>query len=342
MELGIIQNVNLRALWPGEATHFTPWLAQNLDLLAQKLGMDLELEGTEAAAGDFSADIIARDLSTNRLVVIENQFGGTDHKHLGQLITYSSVLGAGAVVWIAEAIRPEHKSAIDFLNLNLKESLSLYAIEASAIRIDNSKPAFVLTVVSMPSEAAISTSEVGNQPSETKERYRSYFQTLIDELREKHRFTNARAGQPQNWYTFASDNSRFYKYSASFAQGGKVRVEVYIDCGDKTKNEELFDCLFQQKGDIEQAIGAELSWERLDNRRACRIAVNRDGAIDMDSDALGEIKNWTIQYLLRFKSVFPAKVIQCGLTSQQSFSSSQPLSPPLEKTLDDKNANVQK
>jgi hypothetical protein len=312
MELGTIQNVNLKALWPGEATHFTPWLAQNLDLLAQKLGMDLELEATEASAGDFSADIIARDLSSNRLVVIENQYGGTDHKHLGQLITYSSVLGAGAVVWIAEAIRPEHKSAIDFLNANLKDSLSLYAIEASAIRIDDSKPAFVLTVVSMPSEASISTSEVGLQPSETKEKYRSYFQNLIDELREKHRFTNARAGQPQNWYTFASENSRIYKYSANFAQGGKVRVEVYIDCGDKTKNEELFDCLFGQKDEIEKAIGTELSWERLDNRRACRIAVYRDGEIDMDSDSLAEIKIWMIQYLLRFKSVFPTRVTQCG------------------------------
>ena len=78
MELGKVQNVVLRELWPGEATHFTPWLAQNLDLLADKLGMDLELESTEAVAGDFSADIIARDLSTSKLVVIENQFGSTD------------------------------------------------------------------------------------------------------------------------------------------------------------------------------------------------------------------------------------------------------------------------
>lgn len=311
MELGTIQNVALRSLWPGEATHFTPWLAQNLEILGQKLGIDLELVATEASAGDFSADIIARDLSSNKLVVIENQFGGTDHKHLGQLLTYSSVLGAGAVVWIAETIRPEHKTAIDFLNQNLKESLSLYAIEASAIRIDGSKPAFVLTLVSLPSEATMPTSAVGQEPSETKEKYRSYFQELIDDLRNTHRFTNARAGQPQNWYTFASDNSKLYRYSVSFSQGGKVRVEIYIDCGDKAKNEELFDCLLQSKTQIESEIGTELSWERLDNRRACRIAVYRDGDIDMDSDVLSEIKGWMIQNLLRFKSVFPAHIYKC-------------------------------
>ena len=90
------------------------------------------------------------------------------------------------MVWIAETIRPEHKSAIDFLNQNLKETLGLYAVEASAIRIDESKPAFVLTLVSMPSEVSI-VSEISPGPSETKERYRTYFQTLIDELRETHK-----------------------------------------------------------------------------------------------------------------------------------------------------------
>ena len=209
-------------------------------------------------------------------------------------------------MWIAETMRPEHKAAMDFLNQNLKESLGLYAVEASAIRIDESKPAFVLTVISMPSEASV-VQDIPPAPSETKERYRSYFQSLIDELREKHNFTNARTGQPQNWYTFASDNSKVYRYSTSFAQGGKVRVEVYIDCGDKAKNEQLFDCLLERKQEIETAIGCELRWERLDTRRASRIAVYRDGDIDADSETLVNIKNWTIQNLLKFKSVFRNK-----------------------------------
>jgi len=272
--------------------------------------MDLELESTEAAVGEFSADIVARDLSTNKRVVIENQYGGTDHKHLGQIITYASVLGAGAVVWIAENIRPEHKSAMDFLNQNLKESLSLYAVQASAIRIDESKPAFILTVVSMPSEASL-VADIATAPSETRERYRTYFQNLIDELREVHKFTNARTGQPQNWYTFASDNSRIYKYSASFAQGGRVRVEVYIDSGEKEKNEQIFDCIFHHKDEIEGALEVELEWERLDNRRACRIAVYREGDIDSDSETLVEIKNWTIQNLLNFRRIFPAIIKNC-------------------------------
>ncbi len=306
MDLGTIENLSLKSLWPGEATHFTPWLAQNLDILGKKLGMDLQLESVEASAGDFSADIIAKDLSTNKIVVIENQFGGTDHKHLGQLITYSSVLGAGAVVWIAETIRAEHKAAMDFLNLNLKDSLSLYAVEASAIRINDSKPAFILSVVSMPSEANTSAGDTTQGTSETQDKYRSYFQLLIDELREKHKFTNARSGQPQNWYTFASDNSKIYKFGTSFTTGEKVRVEIYIDSGDKGKNEQLFDKLLEQKDDIQGKIGQELAWERLDNRRACRVAIYRDGEIDAETETLGEIRQWAIQGLLKFKEVFPS------------------------------------
>ena len=311
VELGKIQNVFLKELWPGEATHFTPWLAQNLDVLADKLGMDLELESTEVSVGDFSADIIAIDLSTNRRVIIENQFGSTDHRHLSQLITYSSVLGVGVVVWIAETIRSEHKLAIDFLNQNLKESLRLYAVEASIIRIDESKPAFVLNMVSMPAEAPVVSGDP-QQLSETREKYRTYFQGLIDELRETHKFTNARSGQPQNWYTFSSENSRVYTYSTSFAKGGRVRVEVYIDCGDKAKNEQLFECLLTKyKDGLEASLGFPLSWELLDQRRSCRIAVYRDGDIDADSETLVDIKRWAIENLLRFKAVFPDLIKQC-------------------------------
>jgi hypothetical protein len=311
LELGAVKNFPLKDLWSGEASHFTPWLSQNLDVLAQKLGMDLELETTDTSVGDFSADIIARDLSTNHLVVIENQFGNTDHRHLGQLITYSSVLGAGVVVWIAESIRSEHKSAIDFLNQNLKESLRLYALEASVIRIDNSKPAFVLNVISQPSEPLVTTSDRAQSISETREKYREYFQALIDELREKHNFTNARVGQPQNWYAFASDNSRIYKYGTSFASDDRVRAETYLDCGDKGKNEQLFDCLRGQKEAVEKEFGSTLSWERLDEKRACRVAAYHDGGIDADTQQLSEIREWTIASLLKFKSIFPSRIKQC-------------------------------
>jgi hypothetical protein len=308
MNFGQVQSLSLREVWPGEATHFTPWLAQNLDILADKLAMELTLDSVEVSAGDFSADIVARDLSTNRLVVIENQYGRTDHSHLGQIITYASVLGASTVIWIAEAIRQEHKTAIDFLNQHFKEGLKFYALEASVIRIDDSRPAYSFNVACAPAEIAVLPKN--EEPSETRQKYRAYFQGLIDDLRTLHQFTNARTGLPQNWYTFASDNSRIFTYSTSFAQRGRVRAEIYLDCGDKVKNEALFDVLCASKAEIESEMGTELAWERLDNRRACRIAVYRDGEIDAPSELLDEIKQWAIVSLLKFKTVFPKRILQ--------------------------------
>lgn len=305
MEFGKIVEVPLREIWAGEATHFTPWLAANLQLISEKLGLELELESVESAAGDFSADIIAKDVATNRRVIIENQYGGTDHRHLGQILTYSSVLNASVVIWIAERVRSEHKAAIDFLNLNLKETLQIFAIEANIIRIDDSKPAFGLKIICMPAEAATASTSTSAEITETREKYRSYFQSLLDELREVHKYTNARAAQPQNWYTFTSDNSKVYKYSTSFAQGSRIRVETYIDCGDKLRNEAIFDALYAQKEAVNAAYGAELEWEKLDTKRACRIAIYLDGDIDAESEKLVEIKKWVVANLLRMRKVLP-------------------------------------
>ena len=100
-----------------------------------------------------------------------------------------------------------------------------------------------------------------------------------------------------------------FRYSTSFARNGRVRAEVYIDCGDKAKNEAIFDWLHAQKNDIQAQFGsADLHWERLDTKRTCRVAIYRDGDIEVDSDQLAEIRKWAIESLLRFKLVFPKRL----------------------------------
>jgi hypothetical protein len=77
--LGQLSRIDPRTVWSHEATKFTPWLAENLNQLGHVLGMDLELIRREASIGDFSADLVARDLNRDRLVIIENQLNPTDH-----------------------------------------------------------------------------------------------------------------------------------------------------------------------------------------------------------------------------------------------------------------------
>ena len=117
-KLGSLERIDLRVFWEDEAREFTPWLAQeqNLRLLGEAIGIELELESIESRVGAFKADIVAKEVDTEDRIIIENQIERTNHDHLGKLLTYASGLGAKVVVWIAAEITDEHRRALDWLN----------------------------------------------------------------------------------------------------------------------------------------------------------------------------------------------------------------------------------
>jgi len=59
--LGSITQVDVRRVWENEQYHFTPWLSQaeNMAMLGQAIGLELEVENIEVAVGPYSADILA-------------------------------------------------------------------------------------------------------------------------------------------------------------------------------------------------------------------------------------------------------------------------------------------
>lgn len=328
-ELGVLKRVDLRAVWPKEAYDFTPWLAQHLASLTGLLGIELELQGQEMPVGSFSSDIIARDLARDRTVIIENQLEATDHDHLGKLLTYAAGYDAATVVWIAKEVREEHRQALDWLNQRTDQDTQFYALAVELLQIDDSRPAYNFRVVVAPNEWR--KEKVGSgpttAPSERGQAYRAFYQELIDELREKHQFTRARAGQPQSWYTFSTGVSRVY-YGVSFGMGDKVRTELYLDLPSAEANKQLFNALAQSREQIEQALGEPLEWERLDDRRASRIATYRPGSIEDPAPVLEEIKAWSIDRLLRFKQVFGPRLAQLqrakGITPAQQVEADGP------------------
>jgi hypothetical protein len=310
-DFGEIKPVNVRESWPNEARDFTPWLADHIDLLGGALGMDLEVTTCEADVGDFSLDLLAKDLGSGRPVVIENQFGTTNHDHLGKVITYAAGVDATAVIWLTESLRDEHRQALEWLNQKMDEGTRFFGVVIEVIRIDESRPAVRFRPVVYPNEWQHTTRETAeHQASPRGEKYRHFFQILIDELRETHHFTRARAAQPQCWYFFPCGVQRGVNYGASFAQGGRVRAEVYIDQGDAEANKAIFDSLFSQRAEIEHKLEEPLEWERLDDRRASRIALYREGHIEQSEEELREIRGWMIERVLRLKRVLGPRLVQ--------------------------------
>ncbi len=136
-----------------------------------------------------------------------------------------------------------------------------------------------------------------------QEAYRQFFQRLVDDLRDKYRFTNAKMGQPQNWYSFASGTSGVV-YSIWFSGAGRVRAELYMDVGNRDLNRTIFDQLRQNSNAIEKEYGEKLEWDAAESRRACSVGTYLAGKIDDPPEALEAVLRWAIDRLLRFKKVF--------------------------------------
>lgn len=309
-DFGELTKVPLRDIWSHEAMDFTPWLADNIEALGDALGLQLEHMETEKAVGDFSLDLLAKDLGSSQTVIIENQLAQTDHDHLGKLLTYAAGLDASIVIWISEAVREEHRQALEWLNQRTDTKTQFFAVIVEVLKIDESKPAFNFKPIVFPNEwQKRERQKVSTNTSPKGEKYRAYFQALIDELREKHKFTDARIGQPQNWYWFSS-GMQGISYSATFSRGEKIRAGIYIDYGDQEKNKMLFDALKERAQQIADSYGSQLEWKRLDEKRASIIFIHRDGTIEAPESELAEIQKWHIEHLLKIKRIFKPEINQ--------------------------------
>ena len=305
IELASIDRVDLREVWKDEVANFTPWLAENISRLGEALGLDLELQETEAPVGGYSLDVLATD-NSNRRVVIENQLESTDHKHLGQLLTYAAGLDANVVVWLTKEFRDEHRQALDWLNQHTDEDTDFFGVTVEAWKIDGSRPAPHFNLVATPNgwrKEAVKRSRGERGTSERQERYRAFFQQVVDTLREKYQFTNDKKAHSVSWRQFPTDHHGV-KYGANFGGQRKARVEVYIGYVDGEQNTRLLDDLSRYKEKIEAELGLSLDWEQPEDRRACRIEAVRPGSIDDDEEALAETQTWMIETLLDFKRVF--------------------------------------
>ena len=110
-----------------------------------------------------------------------------------------------------------------------------------------------------------------------------------------------------SWMTLVgipSEGPPMTSLSFSFARYGRFRVELYIDSGDKERNKRIFDDLYKRREAIQTALGdipEALEWERIDDKRASRIALYHPGAITDKKDTLAELRGWAVEAMSRFQ-----------------------------------------
>jgi hypothetical protein len=134
--------------------------------------------------------------------------------------------------------------------------------------------------------------------------YIDFFGALQIELR-KHPDVPVKDTSPDghSWLVVTSlprDRAQSLSFCVSFAHRSRVRVELYIDTGDQATNKHMFDALYADRVRLEQEVAAPLTWERLDDKRASRIAVYHPGSITDDAQTLAEVHACAVETMPRF------------------------------------------
>ena len=304
-EFGRLESVDIRAVWPDEAQNFTTWLAEedNLALLSDTLEMELELEAREKSVGLFRADILCKDTANDSWVLVENQLDGTDHKHLGQLITYSAGLQAVTIIWIARDFADEHRTALDWLNEITKDDFRFFGLEIELWKIGDSRMAPKFNIVSKPNDWSRSVRQAtrGGDLSETDILYQDYWSELKDHLKKKKSSVKSQTPRPQSWAEFAIGKTYFQLRASTSTEKKRLRVALIIS---KQHSEPYFKLLEQEKEKIEQAIGENLEWKSRPAGKENVISVFKTDADPKNKDDRRDQIAWIADMLERFDSTF--------------------------------------
>ena len=311
--MGRLTRVELRDIWNSEARDFTPWLAreENLSILGETLGIDLELEAQEKAVGPFRADILCKDIGTGAWVLVENQLECTDHVHLGQLLTYASGLAAVTIIWISAQFTEEHRSTLDWLNRITDESISLFGLEVELWKIGDSPPAPKFNVVSKPNDWFRSVAQAARaideaELSDLRIMQRDYwagFHKALDSLGGP--VSGNRKPQPQSWMSYPIGRSGMNLGAVMIRPKKRIRVELYL----RTKHAKaFFHLLREQRDDVEQKFGFSLEWEELPDRQDSRIAVYREQADPEDREDWARQHEWLAKSLNDLHGAFAGRV----------------------------------
>jgi len=316
--LGEIKRVNVRTLWPNEAHDFTPWLAQeeNIARLGDAVGMELEVESTETAVGPYSADILAKEMVSDGYVVIENQFGKTNHDHLGKLITYASALNATAIVWITENFTEEHERALNWLNDHTTDDLSFYGVQLEVFQIDESRPAMRFNVISRPAALAkqVASAKSREGVGETQKLQLEFWTLFREKLLAAKVIASAQTPRPQNWFNVPLGRSGIFL--SNFANTWENRIGIRVYLFNRYAGGALPQ-LLEQKEEIERELGEEMIWNPNPDKRDKTILLQREANLSQ-RNRWDEYADWMVDRTCKIRKVFMPRVKQLDLGSSSA------------------------
>ena len=252
---------NMREIWPTEPK-FSDWLVtdEGLALIADEIGVQIENPRRESRPGDFPCDVVGNlQGEESHIVVIENQFGRTDHDHLGKLLTYAAMHSAMTGIWIAERASDDHRKVVDWLNDNTPPSVSLYLVELGAIRIGDSPVAPELRVVSRPNlqvKATLVTDKIGGLPIQIWRR--DFWEDIFEAITAQPPSFPLRSAGTSEYAVVRFGRANIGMSMALIPIAKQVRCDLWISGRNKKGR---YAQMLAQRTAIETELGDTLTWE---------------------------------------------------------------------------------
>lgn len=312
------QLVDVRQRWEHEALNFTPWLAENLELLGDAIGLKLELVQQERQVGSMFLDILARDSASGALVAIENQLEWTDTDHLGRLLIYAAGTGSKVAILVAPEFLFEHAQVLHQLNQWTGSNARFYGVKIEVRRTGDDLPVPRFLKVVYPGGWDKSIILPWPPPPRPEvQQHQDFFDPLIATLQGPRLLF---ADKTVNYFNYTG---RFFPsrvdpavgYAASFWPKNKIDqawVTFNICLEDKTLTKQLYDALEAEKEQVQSSIGAvlesEWQWDRNDRFSFSSVSMYKAGSIDDPPDNIEATRQWMLDLLPKFKEVFEERV----------------------------------
>ena len=294
MELGKLEKIELREVWRHEALDFTRWLAkkENIALLSKEIGIDIEVIETEMSVGRYNVDIYARDIESNKRIVIENQLENTNHDHLGKMLVYAAGLDADIAIWVVKDVNEEHRQAIEWLNDNSFEKINIFLVKVELWQIDNSPIAPKFQVICEPNNwAKVLKQQSKENVSDLELKQMEYWQGFVDYAKSKDKTYISQRPSIYNWYVIRIGSSDYKIKLVHSVNSDMIRCQLEIF------NDEIYKKLEQYRTEIDNKING-LEWEYLEDRKVNRISCNNSSKDNASSYV------WLLDMVDRFKEVF--------------------------------------
>jgi len=310
MKLGKLKKVDIKTVWKTEYNDFTPWLAkeENILLLSEELKIDLEVIEMEKSVGPFRADILCKDTSTDKYIIIENQFGKTDHTHLGQIMTYASGLDAFTVIWIAENFTEEHRAALDWLNNITDENIEFFGIEIELFQIEDSSPAPMFNMVSKPNtwSKSIKKSSKNIQLTETKLIQQQYWQSMKDYTETLKLSFRMQKALPQSWTNISIGKTNYKLCAITNSRDKWIGVQLVVYGINALENFNRLRTKYED--DSKENLSEKIDWLEKDGGKEHHVNMIFSNNDPLDKELMTQQQKVLVDWIEKFHNYFRDKV----------------------------------